>query len=115
MALAFAKLSPNPDGIVGNRREHFRKVTFDSAYPDGGEAVTAANFDLSALYFVEVLSPVIKSDEESAYVCGFDADASKLVVYEGDNNNAADAPLIEIDTTNPDISSFRVYVKAIGY
>lgn len=114
MALTFEKLNPDPSHVSGNVKTRYRKVTFDSAYPDGGEPVTAADFGLTHLYFVEVLSGLIKSDEESVYLVSFDDDANTLLVHEGDNNNAADAPFVEVDTTNPDLSTFRVYVKGIG-
>lgn len=115
MALAFARLSPNPDHISGNKKIRYRKVTFDSAYPDGGEAVTAANFELTSLEMLEILGVVHPEGTETAFVAGYDVANSKLILFEGDNNNAADAPLIEIDTTNPDISTFFVFVKAIGW
>lgn len=115
MALAFAKLDPNPDHVSGNKKVRYRKVTFDSAYPDGGEAVTAADFNLFSLEFLEICGVVHPSGTETAYAAGYDVANKKIIIFEGDNNNAADAPFVEIDPTNPDISTFYVYVKAIGW
>lgn len=114
MALAFAKLSPNPDHISGNKKVRYRKVTFDNSYPDNGEAVTAANFGLVSLEFVEVLGALQKADESLAYLCGYDPENKKLVAYEGDNDNAGDAPLIEADASD-DLDGYYVYCKAIGW
>ena len=80
MALTFAKLAPNPDHVSGNVKVRYRKVTFDSSYPTGGEAVTAADFGLRLLYTVEICGGVAqKSDESLAFAVGYDETAKKLV------------------------------------
>ena len=114
MALTIAKLSPDPSHVSGNVKVRYRKITFDASYPTGGEALTAANFGLSQLYTVEICGGVaMKSDETLAFPIGYDETAKKLVAFEGDNDNAADAPLIEQDNTES-LDTYYVTVKGIG-
>ena len=113
MAITIAKLDPNPDHVSGNVKHRHRKITFDNSYPAGGEAITASDFGLSRLYLVEVLGAAQKADEAFAYLIGWDPTAGKLVAYEGDNDNAGDAPLIQADDTD-DLDTYYVYVRAIG-
>lgn len=51
MALSF---SVNPPQVAGTKRVVRGTVTFDSSYPTGGEAFTAANVGLMAIEHVEV-------------------------------------------------------------
>lgn len=116
MAVSIAKLDPNPDMVVGNKKFKFRKVTGDNSYPDGGEEITAANVGLTVLEAVIPLGSLAKTDEEGAYAVSFDYTsdtAVKLVVYQGDNDNGADAPFIEADSA--DLSSYELHAIFIGW
>lgn len=115
MALTFAKLSPNPDFIAGNKRFKFRKITFDSAYPDGGEAIAASDFGLQKIDAVICMGVLTKTDEELAFGISYDYDGGKLVAFEGDNNNAADAPFVEAGVATSDLSAYTVHVLVIGW
>ncbi len=76
-------------------------VTFDSSYPAGGEAITAANFGLNT---IRTILPAIAIDPDTvdnAVLIGFDATNSKLLAFWADYSNASDGVLIEVaDTTS---------------
>lgn len=90
---------------------HFRKVAFDSSYPTGGEALTAADLgfeDAAANLIVHV--PM-----KSGYMFEYDGTNAKIKAYYGDNNNASDGPLIEVPNTT-DLSALTdVLVIAYGF
>lgn len=65
-------------------------IALDSSYPTGGEAVDFGNNE--RMDFV-VTAP------SGGYVGLWDAANQKLLQYYGDNNNAADGPLIEAPNT----------------
>lgn len=116
MALTFAKLSPSPDTVWGNKRVKFRKVTFDSSYPTGGEAVAAADFGLKQLGSVIVQGAARKSDSTDAVLVSFDHTNSKLVCYRQKDPAAtggADIALPEVANTTS-LASYSVHVVAIG-
>lgn len=46
MALAISDLKRD---VAGNKRLHHGKITFDSSYPSGGEALTPANIGLHTI------------------------------------------------------------------
>ena len=100
--------------VKGSERHVLADVTFDSSYSIGGEAVTAANFGLTVLKNV-VPGPAVDPDTaDNALVCAFDRTNVKLLLFYGDNNNAADGPLIEFpDTTTG--AAFTSRVEAVGY
>lgn len=113
MALTIAKLTNDPSHVSGNVKVRYRLITFDDSYPAAGEPIAASDFGLTHLYLVEVLGPAQAADESLAYVIGFDPTGSTLVAYEGDNDNAGDAPLIQADDTD-DLDGYYVIVKAVG-
>jgi hypothetical protein len=91
----------------GNRRKVRATVLFDSSYPTGGEAVTAQSFGLSEIFDLTVL-------DAAGYDPAYDAPNKKIVMRWGDNNNAADAPGVQVaDTT--DLSAVTIRVEAQGY
>ena len=103
MALTF-KLEENAEG--GNLKVRRAKVTFDSSYDSGGEAVTAADFGLSTLVAViPVGGPV-------GYSVQFDPANSKLVTYR--TGTSANTVLNET-TAAVNLSAVSYYVVAIGY
>lgn len=115
MALTFAKMSPNPDHVSGNKRFHFRKITGDSSYPDGGEEITAANVGLKVIEAVVPMGGLAKTDEEDGYAVSIDYTsdtAVKLIVYQG-NYDATDGPFIEADSAN--LASYELHALFIGW
>lgn len=92
---------------AGRLRLNIVKVTFDSSYPTGGEALTAAQLGLNKVVHV---APA----PASGYVGEYDLTNSKLKAYYGDNNNASDGPLIEVPNTT-DLSAVVMYLVVIGY
>ena len=75
------------------------ELTFDAAYVAGGEP-----WDLST-YFDRISGALFESQD--GYIFTLEAKATpvsaKVKVWEGDNNNAADGPLIELAGT-PDLT-----------
>ena len=82
-------------GIGGTATLYVGTIAFDSSYPTGGEAI-----DLSGNERVEY----IQCNAQGGYVFVFEQNDQKLLAYYGDNNNAADGPLIEVPNTT-DLSS----------
>lgn len=93
----------NDRDVWGKHVVRWATVTFDSSYPTGGEAVTAANFELSELKNVLVTNPSI--DDEAITSAYFDATNSKIIVIAADGTQ-------EGNTT--DLSSTTLDVIAIG-
>lgn len=99
--------------VFGNKRVRIVDFTFDSSYPDNGEALSASDIGLRQIDAVIPCGPARKSDGSLAVPVSYDHTNSKLLAYWGDNNNAADAPLIEVaDTT--DLSTYAVKLICIG-
>ena len=97
--------------LVGNQRQITGSVTFDSSYVTGGEPFTPADVGLTALLSFEV-----ELDATAGYVPVWNRSttAPKLMAFYGDNNNAADGPLIEVpNATNIATSVCRF--AAYGY
>ena len=96
--------------LIGTKRCVRGSVTFDSSYVTGGEPFTAADFGLTAITDVEAQTST------TGYVIMWDRSttAPKLMAFYGDNNNAADGPLIEVpNTTN--LSTVVARVAVYGY
>ena len=93
-----------------------RKVTFDSSYPTGGEAITASDFGLTRLIACVPLGPAIKSDVTDAVAVAWNPATGKLATYrqkDPADAGGADIALPEVaDTTN--LASYSVHVLAIG-
>lgn len=116
MALAFQKISDSNDRIPGGLRRVYAKITFDSSYPTGGEAVTASDFGLTELVTVEVHGAARKSDATDAVFCSFDHTNSKIVCYRQKDPAAAggaDIALPEVGNT-ANLSSYSLHVCAVG-
>lgn len=86
------------------------KVAFDTSYPTGGEALTAANLGLAG---IEALM-AFGSDGRVVEAILTDAQNALLKLFQGDNDNAADAPLIEVGNTSNQSAVDNVLVIAIG-
>lgn len=68
---------------------HVYSIDFDSSYPTGGEAVTPDNVGLTRIDHA-IIAPRL------GFVFSFDLATSKIKAFQGDNTNAAAAPLIEV-------------------
>jgi hypothetical protein len=116
MALTIAKFDPNPDFVSGNKKVRFRKITFDSSYPTGGEALAASDVGLGRIHSVHVCGPARKSDATDAVLVSYDRTNKKLVCYrqkDPANAGGADIALPEVGNT-ADLSSYSVDVEVIG-
>lgn len=79
-------------------------ITFDSAYPTGGEPLTPASLGVST---IQALIPA----PAGGYVFEYDYANKKLKAMIGDNNNTNDSPLVEeANDTNLSAVTCRVVV-----
>lgn len=97
-----------------SKRQVFASVTFgDGAltYPAGGIPLTKAKLglpnQLESLLFVD-------SGSANGYVYKFDQANAKIRIYQGDNDNVADAPLIELGGSAAP-AAVTLKVQARGY
>lgn len=72
MALAFTIKQRNR---TGNQKRHTVDIAFDSSYPTGGEAATAANFGLT------VVNDVVFPEPSGGYIFQYDRTNAKILVY----------------------------------
>lgn len=86
----------------------YTTIAFDSSYPTGGEAVTSNALGLGTILMA--FSP----GTTSGYVFQWDNANNKLLAYYGDNNNAADGPLIEVPAATDLSSLTAIPLIAIG-
>jgi hypothetical protein len=94
--------------VFGDRRIVVTESTLDSSYVTGGEPVTAAEFGLTK---IESLIPTPAG--LGGYVPAWDQANSKIVMLYGDNNNAADGPLIDVpNATN--LAAIKINCLVIG-
>lgn len=99
--------------VNGNVRVVRGTATFDSSYPTGGEPFTAR--DLGLTFLREVLPGTGRAGSGAAYAVAWNRSvtAPTLQAYQGDNPNAAAAPLLEVpNTTN--LATLVVPFEAIG-
>jgi hypothetical protein len=83
-----------------------RRVTFDSAYPTGGEPIAASSFGMRQIH-------TILFNDASGYVLGFDRVNQKVKVYV-EEAVAAGGPLVEV-SDGANLSSLSVDMIAIGW
>jgi hypothetical protein len=93
--------------LGAKQRLSVETVTGDASYATGGYAVVPNQFGFTRI------SAVIPVGTNTGYVPVWDATNSKLKVFYGDNNNAADGPLIEVPATT-DLSAVSFTVLAFG-
>lgn len=67
-------------GALGGRRVRLATVDFDTSYPTGGEAVTAADFDLPVAIEAVILAG-ITDGADAVHFCTFDAENSKIMCH----------------------------------
>lgn len=83
------------------------KLAFDNSYPTGGEPLSASMLQLAEVFFVDV-------PPNAGLVFQYDYTNSKLMVFQGDNNNAADGPLVEIANAVDLSARNAVHFEVIG-
>lgn len=93
----------------GDRWLKISSVAFDNSYVSNGEPLTFAD-----LGFQDRPDAVFVVGGTKGYWFDYDYTNQKMLVYWGDNNNAADGPAVEVPNTT-DISTLTaVIVMAIG-
>jgi hypothetical protein len=102
MALTVALVKKT--GIVPTGRCVVADVTFDSAYPAGGEPYTPAMFGLNSIDFIACEAALGSST--TAYVARADHANAKLMLF--NSNGAAPAALLETATANQSATVVRV-------
>lgn len=107
MALAFAISRYYPMEKGGVRRR-IVAITADTDYPTGGWAITPANVKLNAITH-------IAAEPVGGYVFEYNDATAKLMAYWGDNNNAADGPLIEIPAGDNGVDTKVIKCYVVGY
>lgn len=81
-------------------------IALDSSYPTGGEAI-----DLALNERIDVLI----CENHTGYMFKWDASTQQLLVYRGDNTNAAAAPGVQVSNT-VDLSALTaVNFIAVGF
>jgi len=103
--------------VAGGRgqRKNTVDVTFgDGAltYPSGGVPLTKGNLGMpntvETFYFTE-------PDADDGFLYKYDASAETVRIYQGDNNNASDAPLIELVAASATPADTTLRVTVEGY
>lgn len=96
MALAFTKTRSD---VVGTKRVVYGTLAFDSSYPTGGESITlAGTTGTTGLRRVDSVTVKFNSGYLFTYT-PTDSVSGKVLAYQGDNTNAAAAPLIQVANT----------------
>lgn len=111
MALTVAKVT-GADYVAGNKKIRVRDVTFDSSYPTGGEALTAANVGLKK---IDTMSGGIAKNAAGtlALPLCYDHTNAKLQAYQYNGASAGVAQLLEVaDTT--DLALFSARLTFVG-
>jgi hypothetical protein len=91
--------------VVGNKKHVVADVTFDSSYPTGGEALTAANLGMTKIDYAECNVKAVGGTVNVANVY-YDRANSKIQVFD-------ETPAEVTDTAT--LATLVVQVKAVGY
>jgi hypothetical protein len=110
VALTISRVT-GADYTVGNRKAKVRDITFDSTYPDNGEALTATNVGLRVIEQAIPHGPFRKTDGSDALIVSYDHTNSKLLAYVGTGTAQNRLP----ENTTADISAYSGRVTFIGY
>lgn len=102
MAVSVSDVTPN----LAGKRLSLAKITFDSSYPSGGEAVTAADFGLT---YLENVVPLGAPD---GFSFEYDVANSKLLAYWVDTSVDGAAQAQVANTT--DLSAVAGWFLGIG-
>lgn len=108
MALSAVVSSKNREaGQFGPKTIIRGTMAFDASYPTNGEAFLKSQIGLATIDRL-IIFP------SAGYTFEYDSAAVKVKVYWGDNNNAADAPAVEVANTT-DLSALTlVPFEAVG-
>lgn len=102
--------------IEGNKRVREVDITFDSSYPDNGEAITAVDCGLKTIQGLNPHGPAVKSDGSVAVLVSYDATNSKMLAFWQTDPAAvggAAVPFPEVaDTTS--LATYAVRATVIG-
>src|SRR3990172_4286733 len=97
MALTFTRRGPTPYTIVGDERRTVTDVTFDTSYPTGGEAVTAAELGLHKIHTGTCCDLTATGAAVNVASATFDHATSKILLY--DETPAQVASTADVATT----------------
>jgi hypothetical protein len=111
MALTITKVT-GADTTFGNKRIKTRDITFDSSYPTGGEALTAADVGLTKIDNVLSVGTATNSAGTLAHNVRYDFTNSKLQAFE--TGAAVDGPHKEA-TSTADLSAYSARLTFIGH
>lgn len=100
MALTFTETGRD---VWGSHQIRFGSMAFDASYPTGGEAFTAADFDL-----VQIVDFNVTSTDDAKYRASVDLANSKVKLYEEDGTSGIEAE--EANGGNASAINFRVIV-----
>lgn len=106
MALTFTRRGDTAYRIVGAQKETITDVLFDSSYPTGGEAVTAAELGLNRVETATAVVQGIASGSVNVTSADYDETNAKILLY--------DETPAEVANTS-DMSGTTVRVIARGY
>lgn len=81
-------------------------------YPSGGIPLTKAS--LGCPNNIR-LANLINADSSNGFVYKYDLANNKVRIYQGDNDNAADAALIELVATTATPAAATLVIEAIGW
>lgn len=90
---------------LGNSTVYFGTIALDNSYPTGGEAV-----DLGSNERIDRLEV---TGGKSGYQFSWDSANQKLIVYQGDNTNAAAAPAVQVPNAT-DLSALSA-LEFVGF
>jgi hypothetical protein len=91
------------EGSMGDLRYKVLQIAFDSAYVTGGEPFSPDDVGMDFFYSVQC-------QPTGGYSVTWLKAGNLLKVWEGDNNNAADAPGVEAGSTD-DLSTSMAIVE----
>ncbi len=77
---------------MGSKRFAIVNVAFDSSYPTGGESLLPADVGFQTF-------DLVLAEPSAGYTFEYDHATSKLLARRGDNDNAGDAPSVEVANT----------------
>jgi hypothetical protein len=103
--MAATATAHNTYDIGGTAKMYVGTIAFDASYPTGGEAIDLGSNERLDI----VLCP-----NNTGYQFSWDAANQKLLVYVGDNDNAADAPGAQVANTTDLSALTAVPFLAVG-
>jgi hypothetical protein len=104
MALTFTK---QYFGVVGDRKCWRGTVTFDSSYPTGGEAVTAANFEFT----LGIETVIIGSNDEAGVSARWDSANSKIKLFDENDTSGIEAEFANAGDASGNVVTLEAYGK----